>query len=131
LRALKADLADCIDLLPTMAILAATATGTSEFVGINRGRIKESNRVAAVVEGLRRIGLEVVEERDRLMITGDESHNAIIDSWKDHRIAMAFAILGIKNGGITINNADCVSKTFPGFWRMIKEVGGQITVSGK
>ena len=131
LRALKADLTDCIDLLPTMAILAATATGTSEFVGINRGRIKESNRVAAVVEGLRRMGLEIIEERDRLLITGDELHNAIIDSWKDHRIAMAFAILGMKNGEITINNADCVSKTFPGFWGMIKGVGGQITVSGK
>jgi len=131
LRALKADLTDCIDLLPTMAILAATATGTSEFVGINRGRIKESNRVAAVVDGLRRMGLEIIEERDRLLITGDELHNVIIDSWKDHRIAMAFAILGMKNGEITINNADCVSKTFPGFWGMIKGVGGQITVSGK
>jgi 3-phosphoshikimate 1-carboxyvinyltransferase len=130
LRALKADLKDCIDLLPTMAILAATATGTSEFVGISRGRIKESNRVAAVIDGLRRAGVEIVEERDRLMITGNKPHNAIIDSWKDHRIAMAFAILGIKYGGITINNADCVSKTFPGFWRMIKDVGGQIIVSG-
>ena len=131
LRAIKADLTDCIDLLPTMAVLAATATGTSEFVGVSRGRIKESNRVAAVVEGLRRMGMEIIEERDRLMITRNEPHNAIIDSWKDHRIAMAFAILGMKDGGITINNADCVSKTFPGFWKMIKDVGGQITVSGK
>ena len=130
LRAIKADLKDCIDLLPTMAILAATATGTSEFVGISRGRIKESNRVAAVVDGLRRMGLGIIEERDRLIITGNVPHNAIIESWKDHRIAMAFAILGIKDGGITVNNADCVSKTFPGFWRMIKDVGGQITVSG-
>lgn len=131
LQAIKADLKDCIDLLPTMAILAATATGTSEFVGINRGRIKESNRVAAVTEGLRRMGLEIVEEKDRLMITGNMIHNTIIDSWQDHRIAMAFAILGIKYGGITINNADCVSKTFPEFWRIIKDLGGQITVSGK
>lgn len=131
LRAIKADLKDCIDLLPTMAILAATATGTSEFVGISRGRIKESNRVAAVVEGLRRLGLEITEERDRLLITGNEPHNAIIESWKDHRIAMAFAILGLKNGGITINNADCVSKTFPGFWKIIEHVGGQITISDK
>jgi len=131
LRALKADLKDCIDLLPTMAILAATATGTSEFGGISRGRIKESNRVAAVTEGLRRMGLNVIEERDRLMITGGNTQNAVIDSWKDHRIAMAFAILGIKSGGITINNADCVSKTFPEFWGIIKDVGGQVIISGK
>lgn len=131
LRAIKANLEDCIDLLPTMAILAATATGTSEFVGINRARIKESNRVAAVVDGLSRLGLEVVEERDRLKITGNEPHNAIIDSWNDHRIAMAFAILGMKTGGITINKAECVSKTFPGFWGVIKDLGGRITESDK
>jgi 3-phosphoshikimate 1-carboxyvinyltransferase len=131
LRAIKANLEDCIDLLPTMAILAATATGTSEFVGISRARIKESNRVAAIVDGLSRLGLEVVEERDRLKITGNEPHSAIIDSCNDHRIAMAFAILGMKTGGIIINKAECVSKTFPGFWGVIKDLGGQITESGK
>ena len=131
LRAIKANLEDSIDLLPTMAILAATAIGTSEFVGINRARIKESNRVAAIVDGLSRLGLEVVEERDRLKITGKEPHSAIIDSCNDHRIAMAFAILGTKTGGITINKAECVSKTFPGFWGVIKDLGGQITENGK
>ena len=131
LRAIKANLEDSIDLLPTMAILAATAIGTSEFVGISRARIKESNRVAAIVDGLSRLGLEVVEERDRLKITGNEPHSAIIDSCNDHRIAMAFAILGTKTGGITINKAECVSKTFPGFWGVIKDLGGQVTESGK
>ncbi len=131
LRAIKANLEDCIDLLPTMAILAAAATGTSEFVGISRARVKESDRVAAMVDGLSRLGLEVVEERDRLKITGSQPHRAIIDSCNDHRIAMAFAILGMKTGGITINKAECVSKTFPGFWGVIKDLGGQITESGK
>ena len=131
LQAIKVNLEDCIDLLPTMAILAATATGTSEFVGISRARIKESNRVAAIVDGLSRLGLKVVEERDRLKITGNKPHSAIIDSCNDHRIAMAFAILGMKTGGITIDNAECVSKTFPGFWGVIKDLGGQITGNGK
>ena len=59
LKAIRADLSHCIDLLPTMAVLAAVADGTSEFVGIERARIKESNRVSAVKEGLERMGIAV------------------------------------------------------------------------
>ena len=66
LKAIKADLSDCIDLLPTMAVLAAVAEGTSEFTGIERARIKESDRVAAVKEGLERMGIKVKEDTKRL-----------------------------------------------------------------
>jgi len=132
LGAIKANLEDCIDLLPTLSVLAASASGTSEFVGINRGRIKESNRVSAIVDGLNRLGLVVVEGKDRLMITGGNLQSSTtVDSWNDHRIAMAFAILGMKTGGITINNAECVSKTFPEFWRVINKLGGKVTGSGE
>jgi 5-enolpyruvylshikimate-3-phosphate synthase len=62
LTAIRADLANCIDLLPTMAVLAALADGTSDFTGIERARIKESNRVAAVREGLERMGITVTDE---------------------------------------------------------------------
>ncbi len=131
LTSFKADLTDCIDLLPTMAVLAVYADGNSELVGIGRGRIKESNRVAAVVEGLSCMGLKLTEESNRLLITGGRPKATVIDSWGDHRIAMAFAILGLKSGGITITGAECVSKTFPEFWNMIKDMGGQITINGK
>jgi len=131
LKAVKADLTDCIDLLPTMAILAACAEGTSELIGVRRGRIKESNRVAAVVEGLKGVGLEIMEESNRLLITGGNPKAAVIKSYGDHRIAMAFAILGLKSGGITITGAECVSKTFPEFWDVISNTGGHITVGGK
>jgi 3-phosphoshikimate 1-carboxyvinyltransferase len=131
LTALKADLTDCIDLLPTMSILAAYADGNTELVGVERGRIKESNRVAAVVEGLKSMRLKVVEESNRLLITGGSPEATVIDSWGDHRIAMAFAILGLKSGGVTITGAECVSKTFPEFWSMIKNMGGRITISGE
>ena len=70
LKAIHADLSDCIDLLPTVAVLAALADGKSEFTGIERARIKESNRVAAVKEGLQKLGVTVTEDRDRLTIIG-------------------------------------------------------------
>jgi 3-phosphoshikimate 1-carboxyvinyltransferase len=137
LRAIRADLADCIDLLPTMAVLAALADGTSELTGIERGRIKESNRVAAVKEGLERMGVTVTEDRDRLTVAGlttprratDEV--TVIDSGDDHRIAMAFGVLGTVVGGVAITGAECVAKTFPNFWDTLKSLGGKLEINGE
>ncbi len=157
LRGIKADLSDSIDLLPTLAVLAALAEGKSGFTGIERARIKESNRVAAVKEGLERMGVTVAEDREQLTITGlmtpepvaddkeeEEAEKggggaedtwsrlarllkpAVIESYDDHRIAMAFGVLGAAVGGVTINGAECVAKTFPGFWDALKKVGGKV-----
>jgi len=127
LSAIKADLSDCIDLLPTMAVLAAAAAeGVSEFVGIDRARLKESDRVSAVREGLERIGIEVIEERNKLTVFGSEPKGSVIDSKGDHRIAMAFGILGSVTGGMVIQDAECVSKTFPQFWDVLKSMGVKI-----
>ncbi len=128
LKALRADLSDCIDLLPTVAVLAALAERTSEFEGIGRARLKESNRVAAVREGLERMGVKVAEEENRLLITGSNLKGAVVDSHDDHRIAMAFSILGTLAGNTTINNAECVKKTFPGFWDILKSIGGRLQI---
>ena len=123
LKAVQADLSDCIDLLPTMAILAAVADGVSQFAGIERARIKESNRVAAVKDGLERMGIKVAEESNRLTITGSQPEGATIDTRGDHRIAMAFAILGSVTGETVIEQAECVTKTFPEFWSILKGMG--------
>jgi 3-phosphoshikimate 1-carboxyvinyltransferase len=162
LKAIHADLSDCIDLLPTMAVLAALADGVSEFTGIERARIKESNRVAAVKEGLGRMGITVTEGSNRLTVAGlttkkpaeesDEEEESgegeaggesspdtaapaletiAIDSRDDHRIAMAFGILGAAVGGITINGAECVAKTFPQFWDTLKSIGGRLEINAK
>jgi 3-phosphoshikimate 1-carboxyvinyltransferase len=155
LKALTVDFSDCIDLLPSMAVLAALANGTSQFVGIERARIKESNRVATVKEGLQKMGVYVTEDRDRLTIRGlktpdpekkaaaeeeqededkekaaetvaDEREPVVIDSHGDHRIAMAFGILGAALGGVTIEGVECVSKTFPDFWKTLQGIGGKL-----
>jgi 3-phosphoshikimate 1-carboxyvinyltransferase len=141
-----------------MAVLTALAEGISVFTGIERARIKESNRVSAIKEGLQKIGVSVTEDRDRLTITGlktpkkakdeydekekDEGESkkvkdeaakepVVIESFGDHRIAMAFGVLGIAIGGITIDGAECVAKTFPDFWEVLKSVGGKLEINAK
>jgi len=131
LNAIRADLSDSIDLLPTVAVLAATANGVSELTGIERGRIKESNRVSAVREGLQKMGIKVQEERNRLIIAGSTPKGSAIDSKGDHRIAMAFSLLGSAAGETIINDAECVSKTFPQFWDVLKSIGGEVKINGK
>ncbi len=130
LRAVEADLSDCIDLLPTMAVLAAVAEGTSELTGISRARIKESDRVATVREGLEKMGVKVAEENDRLLITGSNLKGAVIDSHNDHRIAMAFSVPGALVGDTVINGAECTDKTFPEFWAILKSIGGRLKADG-
>ena len=128
LKAIHADLTDCIDLLPTMAVLAAVSDGTSELTGIERARIKESNRVAAVKEGLERMGIDANEEQNKLTIADSRLKGTVIDSKGDHRVAMAFSILGLAIGDTVINGAECVSKTYPAFWSELKNIGGEVTI---
>ncbi len=131
LEAIKADLTDCIDLLPTMGILAAMADGASEFTGIQRARLKESNRVSALKEGLERTGIKVIEEENKLTVTGAEPKGSVIDTRSDHRMAMAFSILGSAVGDMIIGEAECVSKTYPEFWGILTSIGCEVKIDGK
>jgi 3-phosphoshikimate 1-carboxyvinyltransferase len=114
-----------------VAVLAATAEGVSHLTGIERARIKESDRVTAVRKGLERMGISVTEEADRMTITGGKPGGAVIDSRDDHRIAMAFGLLGIVAGNTVIEGAECVSKTYPEFWQELSVLGGKVTTDGK
>ncbi len=130
LKAIKADLTDCIDLLPTMAVLAAVAEGTSVFSGIERARIKESDRVAAVAEGLTRMGIRVETDAKRIRITGGKPKGALIDSKGDHRIAMAFSLLGTVTGDTVVDGAECVTKTWPEYWDVLQNLGVKAVLHG-
>jgi 3-phosphoshikimate 1-carboxyvinyltransferase len=130
LRPIRTDLSDCTDLLPTAAALAALADGESHLSGIGRTRLKESDRVSAVREGLERMGIGVVEEPDRLLITGGTPKGATINSKDDHRIAMAFSLLGAVAGDTVIEGAECVSKTYPEFWDVLADLGVRVTLDG-
>jgi len=128
LAAIEADLSESIDLLPTVAVLASVSRGTSEFTGISRARLKESDRIAAVSAGLRKMGIEVIEGADSLKITGGEPRGGTIESYGDHRIAMAFSLLGLVAGETVINRAECVAKTYPAFWDVLRSIGGEVSL---
>ncbi|BAQ34353.1 3-phosphoshikimate 1-carboxyvinyltransferase [Dehalococcoides sp. THU3] len=126
LSAINADLTHSIDLLPALAVAAACAKGQSILSGVRQARIKESNRIRAVSQGLVAMGINVTEEDDRLIIDGGYPKGTEIDSFGDHRIAMAFGVLGAVVGETHISDAECVSKTYPGFWEQLESLGGKV-----
>lgn len=131
LKAINFDLSDCIDLLPTLALLAAVADGESRFTGVSRARSKESNRLLALSEGLGRMGIPVIEEENMLIVTGSQPIGSVIDSFGDHRIAMAFSILGSIAGDTIVKGAECVAKTYPDFWQVFQKLGGEVNLNVK
>ncbi|MBU0757838.1 MAG: 3-phosphoshikimate 1-carboxyvinyltransferase [Nanoarchaeota archaeon] len=121
------DLKDAPDLVPTVSILAAFAKGKSLIRNIGNLRLKESDRIASIVDGLNKIGTKTEEEKDSITIFGGtEMHGAKIETFNDHRIAMAFSLVGLKVPGIIIRNPDCVNKSFPGFWDKLSEIGVEL-----
>ncbi|MBI2323522.1 MAG: 3-phosphoshikimate 1-carboxyvinyltransferase, partial [Chloroflexi bacterium] len=120
---IRENVRDISDTFPTLAIVAACAEGRSEILGIGHTRRQESDRIAAVASGLRALGGRVTEYADGIAIDPVTLHGGNVDAAGDHRIAMAFSILGLAVPGVTIDGADTVSKTFPGFYDMVRELG--------
>lgn len=117
------DVRDISDTFPTLAVIAACAQSESEILGVGHTRRQESDRIAAVASGLRALGGDVTEYADGLRIRPVPLHGGVVDAAGDHRIAMAFSILGLLVPGVAIDGADAVSKTFPGFFDMVRELG--------
>lgn len=113
-----------IDELPIIAIAAALADGTTRIRGAEELRVKETDRITAVADNLKRMGGEVVEFPDGMDITGGlPLKGAEIDSYNDHRIAMSFSIAALFAEGETlIRDVDCVSTSYPGFEQQLKEI---------
>ncbi len=108
------------DLVPTLAVVAACAQGKTLIRGVPHLRYKETDRLAAVAQELRKCGAEVEELEDGLVITGGQKlRGAEIETYEDHRIAMSFAILGLVVPGMVIRNPGCVAKSFPNFWEVL------------
>jgi len=115
------------DLMPTLAVYAATLPVNTTIKG-ERLRYKESDRIKAVHENMQKIGVESIQLEDGLVIRGNpEIKGGTIDSFNDHRIAMAFSVLGsISKEDIMIRGAECVDKSYPGFFNDLAKVGGEI-----
>ena len=127
------------DAIPTIAVLAAFNATPVRFVGIANLRVKECDRIAALSTELNRIqpGL-ALEDGDDLIVNGDPAlleaakRNSVtrIETYADHRIAMSFALAGLKVGGIAILDPDCVGKTFPGYWDALRGLGVELRPGG-
>jgi 3-phosphoshikimate 1-carboxyvinyltransferase len=122
LRGIEVDMRDMPDMVPTLAVTAAFAEGTTAIRNVGHLRIKESDRLRAVAEGLQRLGVEVDEGRDSLTIRGGSPVGALIDPHDDHRIAMSFAVAGLVTSGVRIKDETCVDKSFPEFWERFEEL---------
>jgi 3-phosphoshikimate 1-carboxyvinyltransferase len=122
LYGITADVQDCSDVFPTLAIVAACAEGTTELTGIGHTRRQESDRIEAVAAGLRAVGAKATAFGDAIRIEPAPLHEGVVDSCGDHRIAMAFSILGLQVPGIAIEGSEAVSKTFPDFYSMLREL---------
>jgi 3-phosphoshikimate 1-carboxyvinyltransferase len=117
LRPLDADLGDCPDIAPTAAVVALFADGTTRLRGLQHLKLKESDRIAALCSGIAALGGDARPEPDGLTIAPRRLHGGAIDPHGDHRMAMAFAVAGLRVPGVRILDPDCVVKSYPEFWR--------------
>ena len=110
-----------IDELPALSIAMACAEGESFIKNAEELRVKESDRISTVVEGLKACGIEVDEYKDGYSVVGGELKSAKVDSDGDHRIAMSFIIAGLKCG-MQVNDLDCINTSFPNFFELLKKI---------
>jgi len=122
LHGIDVDMAQISDTAQTLAVVAAFADSPTRVTGVGFIRGKETDRVAAVVAELRRLGIEAVEEPDGFVVHPGPMRSGTVQTYDDHRMAMAFAVAGLRVAGIKIADPGCVAKTFPGFWRLLDEL---------
>ena len=127
------DVADCPDLVPPLAAMAAVLKGTTSIVHAARLRIKESDRLSAVTAVMNALGAHIEELHDGLVICGLETlcGGVSVDACNDHRIAMMAAVAATRcKEPVTIEGAECVRKSYPNFWEDYEMLGGAITREG-
>jgi 3-phosphoshikimate 1-carboxyvinyltransferase len=116
-----------VDEIPAWAVVASAAAGTSRLRGAEELRLKESDRLHALAEGLRVLGVQVEEFPDGLDIHGGPVGGGLVRAFGDHRIAMAFALLGSRAAGpVSVDDANCIATSYPGFLDDLRSLGGVV-----
>lgn len=123
LQATDADLTLLPDATPMLAVLCAFAQGKSTFTGLQTLIYKETDRIQALVQELKKMNVNVEYASNSLTIYGTQPQNAVIETYQDHRIAMAFAMAGVKIPYLSILEPKCVEKSYPKFWEHYKQTG--------
>lgn len=120
LRGVDVDMNDMPDVVQTLAAVAVFATGKTRVRNVKNMRIKETDRIAAVVTELRRLGISTVEYEDGFEIEPSKPQPSEIETYDDHRMAMSFALIGLRANGISIKHPECISKTFPDYFQRLE-----------
>lgn len=123
------DVSQCPDIAPILTVLGALSEGETKIINAERLRIKESDRIISIKTELNKIGAEVEEVGDSLVIQGVDTFEGGVEvsAWNDHRIAMSLAIASIRcKNEIVIDEAESVKKSYPHFWDDFEKMGGQI-----
>lgn len=119
-----------IDEFPALFVAAAAAAGETVFTGLEELRVKESDRIAAMAAGLRNLAIDVEETPDGAVVHGGRFSGGIVDSYHDHRVAMALAMAGTVAGGeVLIRGVDNVNTSFPGFRECVAKLGANVQVA--
>jgi 3-phosphoshikimate 1-carboxyvinyltransferase len=120
LSGVQVDMKNLSDVAQTLAVVAPFASSPTRITGIGFIRKKETDRVGAVVTELSRLGITAREEDDGYVVMPGQPKPGTVQTYDDHRMAMSFALLGLKAPGIRIANPDCTSKTFPNYFEVLE-----------
>lgn len=120
LAAITADMSDMPDMVPTLAVIASFADGTTVIENVGHLRAKESDRLGSVVNELSKMGIKASCSDTGMIIKGGDPKGAEIDTYGDHRMAMSFALAGLRVPGVIIRDETCVNKSFPNFWNVFE-----------
>ena len=120
-----------IDEFPVLFVAAGAATGKTTFSGLAELRVKESDRISAMADGMRALGIVVDETADGAVVHGGRFTGGIVNSLGDHRVAMSLALAGtVASGEVTVHDCDAVDTSFPGFCDLMNSIGADIQSSG-
>jgi 3-phosphoshikimate 1-carboxyvinyltransferase len=122
LRGIEVDMSQISDTAQTLAAVAVFADAPTRVTGIGFIRAKETDRVGAVVRELQRLGIQAIEEPDGFIIHPGQVVPAEVETYDDHRMAMSFALIGLKQVGVTILDPKCTAKTFPTYWDVLEQL---------
>lgn len=131
LKGVRIDAKNIPDLVPIICVLAAAAKGKTVIENISRLRLKESDRIHAMVSNLKRLGVKVQAGQNEIRIEGQDKFcgDVTLDGFNDHRIVMAMAIAALKaDGSVYITDANSVCKSYPSFWSDYRKLGGDFDV---
>ena len=127
LQGINVDVGKTPDLVPTLAVLGAASKGTMVIENAEHVRYKETDRLHAMTVELKKMGVDITEEKDRLIIRGGTLKGAQVHGWDDHRIVMALAVAGMVAGGTTIDTVESVGISYPGFFEDLKKIGAGVS----